>query len=202
MLPRIFDPYFSTKERGVQKGMGLGLTICHSVAQKHGGTVTVDSVPGQGTTACVYLPAARVKPPEPDAPPPSAATEARRAKILVMDDEETVRKVVGLVARQLGHDVTLAADGREAVEHYRQARESGEPFALAILDLSVRNGMGGLEAMQALRAMDPAARVMVMSGYANEEALQNYARHGFKDAIKKPFDIGALRAAIARTLSR
>ncbi len=201
VLPKIFDPYFSTKERGVQKGMGLGLTICHSVVLKHGGTIAVDSRLGAGTSVSVYLPATRATAPAADEPVLRVTADVRRAKVLVMDDEETVRKMVGMVVRQVGHVATLAADGQEAIEHYRQARESGEPFDLAILDLSVRNGLGGVETLRALRTMDPTAKAVVMSGYANDEALQDHERYGFRASIKKPFDIAALKNVIARALN-
>lgn len=202
VLPKIFDPYFSTKERGEQKGMGLGLTICRSVVMKHGGAIAVASHLGTGTTVSLYLPAARAPVPAPDQLAFPTATKVRSTRVLVMDDDETVRKAVGLVARQLGYAVTLAGDGQEALDHYRAAKENGAGFDLSILDLSVRNGMGGLETLQALHAMDPSAKAVVMSGYANDDVLHDHERHGFNGAIKKPFDISALRTAIAAALNK
>ena len=115
-----------------------------------------------------------------------------------MDDEKLIRHALQKALEQIGYDVVLAADGREAVELYEQAMQAGRPFDLAILDLTVRAGMGGVEAMSMLRNLDPAVRALVMSGYANNEVLQEYARYGFKEALAKPFEMGTLRAAVSR----
>jgi PAS domain S-box-containing protein len=196
VLPAIFDPYFSTKQRGTQKGMGLGLTICHSVAQKHGGAIVVETAPGVGTAFHVYLPACGQSVPAESAPP--AIPDARPApgRILVMDDEVWMRESVGLALTRMGYAVELAADGQAAVELYTQARNEGRPFSTVILDLTVRGAMGGLEALRALRAIDPAVHAVVMSGYANNEVLREYARHGFRGAMTKPFSIETLRHAV------
>jgi PAS domain S-box-containing protein len=199
-LPKIFDPYFSTKTRGVQKGMGLGLTICHSIVQKHGGAITADSTPGKGSTFCVYLPASSKAIPAKAEPPPAATGDLRRGKILVMDDERIIRDVIRMAAARMGCAVTVAGDGQEAIGHYVRARETGESFDLVLLDLTVRNGMGGLETMRQLRELDPAVKAAVMSGYANDQVLQQHAGWGFRDALRKPFDLAALQAVISRAL--
>ncbi|MFO1448165.1 MAG: CHASE domain-containing protein [Opitutaceae bacterium] len=201
ILPRIFDPYFSTKQRGDKKGMGLGLTICHSVVQKHHGAITVDSEVGKGTRVQVYLPALPPGPLEGDAAPASAALAVSRlGKVLVMDDEYVLRTMVGRLAERMGCEVELAADGQEAVERARQAIESRRPFDLAILDLTVRGGMGGVEALRHLRHLDPNLKSIVMSGNASSELIREYSRFGFQDVLQKPFDAEHAERVLNRIL--
>src|SRR5208283_741938 len=95
-----------------------------------------------------------------------APAPARRAKILVMDDEEMVRDTVGTIIGMSGHTVVLASEGGQAVEMYRRAHEAGEPFDLVILDLTVRDGMGGVAAARQLLQINPAVKMAVMSGYS------------------------------------
>jgi two-component system, cell cycle sensor histidine kinase and response regulator CckA len=199
VLPKIFDPYFSTKLRGTQKGMGLGLTICHSVVQKHAGAITVESTQGAGTTFHVFLPASRRLPVQSEAV--SALTGRRQGRILVMDDEQVVRTNLGRVLKQMGYEPELAEDGAMAVELYAQAKQGGRAFDAAILDLTVRGAMGGQEAVRALRAFDPAVRAVVMSGHSDDQVMQDYSQYGFKGALTKPFDRETLVSVLARVLS-
>jgi PAS domain S-box-containing protein len=198
VLPKIFDPYFSTKLRGTQKGMGLGLTICHSVVQKHTGAITVESTPATGTTFHVFLPASRQPFTESRLARPEPGR--RQGKILVMDDEQVVRTNLGRVLKQMGYETELAADGATAVELYTKAKQGGRCFDAAILDLTVRGAMGGREAVRALRELDPAVRAVVMSGHSDDEVMQEYSQHGFKGALTKPFDREALLDVLARVL--
>jgi len=193
---RIFDPYFSTKQRGTSKGMGLGLTICYSIVKKHGGDITLESLVGRGTTFHVYLPAAHGAPAA-HAEPPSRPGPARRARILVMDDEALLRETIGQIIEMGGHDVVLAPEGAKAVEAYREAQAGGNPFDLAILDLTVREGLGGVATARQLRAINPAVKMVVMSGYSDEIMLGKYAEEGFMAALPKPFAADKIRALIS-----
>jgi PAS domain S-box-containing protein len=189
VLPKIFDPYFSTKTRGTQKGMGLGLTICHSVVKKHAGAITVSSN-ALGTTFDVYLPASSRgglgwKPTQDD-------NRTWRGRVLVMDDEPTLRAVLGKALEQMGCQVGLAADGDSAVALYLGAKEQGRPYDVVLLDLTIRGGVGGREAARALLACDPSARLIVMSGHSEDDVMQDYPRYGFVGALVKPFDRTAL----------
>ncbi|MHB0875748.1 MAG: ATP-binding cassette domain-containing protein, partial [Anaerolineae bacterium] len=144
-LSRIFDPYFTTKETG----SGLGLATVYSVVKRHDGHVSVDSHIGVGTTFRIYLPATEqlVVPPAATqtAPPP-----AGRGKILIVDDEEGVRQTARRMVERLGYETEVAWDGCEALAAYRQALESGYPFDVVVMDLTVPGGMGGKEAVQRL----------------------------------------------------
>ncbi len=198
VLPKIFDPYFSTKQRGDRKGMGLGLTICHAIAQKHDGAVTVESAVGVGTTFHIYLPASRTVSGEEQAR--VRAPGVRPGRVLVMDDDEAVRRLVGPTFRMMGHEVELAKDGETAIEMYRRAWGAGRPFDVVILDLVVSGGMGGRETLRGLLEIDPAVKAIVMSGYANDPVVTEHARHGFMGALKKPFSSADLQEAVARVM--
>jgi two-component system, cell cycle sensor histidine kinase and response regulator CckA len=198
VLPMVFDPYFSTKQRGDQKGMGLGLTICHTVIRRHGGAIAVKSEEAKGTTFEIYLPACRILLEKPRA---SVETPLPRpGKILVMDDEEEVREVMGALLRRMGQDVILVENGERAVEAYEAAMGQERPFDAVILDLTVRAGLGGQEAMQALLKADPAIKAIVMSGYADDPVLLEPEKHGFRGILRKPFESDSLRKALARVM--
>jgi CheY-like chemotaxis protein len=199
LLLKIFDPYFSTKQRGSQKGMGLGLAICHTIMQRHGGAIAVESEPGgKGTIFRLLLPASRKLLPWEKASVP--ASHPRCGRILVMDEKEMVRKLVGKMLVQEGHEVELVEDGQRAVGAYESAKEQGRPFDAVILDLTVRGGLGGQEAIRALLKIDPAVKAIVMSGYTSDPVILLPERYGFKGVLAKPFDKLALRETLSRVL--
>jgi hypothetical protein len=123
-LSRVFDPYFTTK----QKGSGLGLATTYSIIKKHGGHISVESIESVGSTFHVYLPVSR----ETKLPVRSSEGELKKGTgtVLVMDDEIEVRETTGQVLNKLGYMVTLAADGEEAIERYCRARQAGSPSIL------------------------------------------------------------------------
>jgi CheY-like chemotaxis protein len=198
VLPKIFDPYFSTKQRGDRKGMGLGLTICHSVVQKHEGAITVESTVGVGTTFDIYLPAVRKLNSEEKSPAPADAPQ--HGRVLVMDDEAGVREVVGRTLSGMGHEVALAQDGQMAIGVYKTAKLQGRCFDVMILDLMIREGMGGRETLQELLKIDPRVKAIAMSGYALDPVILEPERHGFKGVLTKPFDMGKLQENLSRVM--
>jgi CheY-like chemotaxis protein len=198
LLSRVFDPYYSTKRRGEQKGMGLGLTICHTIIQKHGGGIAVESKPAVGTTFHVYLPAGRKWSEEAEAP--DATPGPRRGRMLVMEEEDGVREVVQVWLQRLGHEVDLVADGGQAVAAWLRARQSGCPYDVALLDLTVRGGIGGQEVVQSLLQIDPTTKAIVMSGYPDDPVVLAPERHGFQGVLVKPFGSETLRKVLARVL--
>lgn len=200
MLSKIFDPYFSTKQRGNQKGMGLGLTICHTIIKNHGGAIALESKIGVGTTVHLYLSAHRKLLQEERAFVP--AILPRHGRILVMDDEEEVRKLVGMMLQRMGHEVELVADGQMAVEVYGRAKNQGLPFDAVILDLTVRAGVGGMEAIRALLQIDPAVKGIVMSGYASDPVLISPGHYGFKGGLAKPFSVSKLQETLYLVMER
>jgi len=189
-LDRLFDPYFTTKERG----SGLGLATSYSIIRNHDGVIEVSSEPGRGSTFRFYLPAtdgavqtgARTTPPDEAAP-------AAGGHILVMDDEEVVRRVAAELISSLGYEVDLAEDGAKAIELYESAMNAGRTYDVVILDLTIRGGMGGAEAIQKLQEIDPAAKVVVSSGYSDDTVVSEYQEHGFRAFLKKPYVLGDLQ---------
>ena len=146
ILPRIFDPYFSTKK----SGSGLGLATVYSIVRKHKGRIEVESTPGRGTTFTLWLPAAGTRPPQPSAPPApppvASASPIKPARVLLMDDEESIRRLGTALLQRIGLEPTAVADGAEAVRVFNEARNARRPFELVILDLTIPGGMGGKEA--------------------------------------------------------
>jgi PAS domain S-box-containing protein len=187
---RIFDPYFTTKE----KGSGLGLATSHSIIRNHDGIIDVESRPGEGATFTIYLPAVHEKIEEPAEA--SAPAEARSAKVLVMDDEEMIRKITVKLVRALGHECEFAEKGESAVAMFKAARDEGRPFDLVLLDLTIRGGMGGVETVRELLAIDPEVKAIVSTGYSDDAALSNYRSQGFRMFLKKPYNVEELRDVI------
>jgi two-component system, cell cycle sensor histidine kinase and response regulator CckA len=186
-LCKIFDPYFTTKE----KGSGLGLATSYSIIKSHGGLVRVRSEVGKGTTFLFYLPGSGENMQKSE----SKAIQAgpRKGRILVMDDEEMIRMVAEEILNELGHEVALADKGETALDAYRAARAAGRPFDIVILDLTIRGGMGGVETMRKLLEVDPEVKTIVSSGYSDDAALANYREQGFRAFLKKPYDMRALQ---------
>jgi signal transduction histidine kinase/CheY-like chemotaxis protein len=194
-VEKIFDPYFTTK----QKGSGLGLTTTFSIVKKHGGHITVESRIGEGTRFAIYLPAADAHRPVETAStkPPQTGGQGR---ILFMDDDETIRALVDLILRKAGYDVTLVEEGTEAINCYREAYTNGHPFDLVILDLTIRGGMGGRETLEQLRQIDPEVKAVVASGYSNDPVLADYRDYGFVGVVAKPFKGDELRGIVQAVL--
>ncbi|GEM_PF-423399 len=193
-ISRIFDPYFTTK----QKGSGLGLATSYSIVKNHGGFIFVESKPGSGTTFELYFPASGNQ-----ALDNQQATEKAlfgKGKILVMDDEETIRDMVSDMLAYLGYEAGVARHGEEAIQMYVEARQSGQPFDAMLMDLTVPGGMGGEEAVRRLLAIDPKARCIVSSGYSTAPIMAEYKKYGFVAVIAKPFQIVQLNEVLHKVL--
>jgi CheY-like chemotaxis protein len=203
-MDKIFNPYFSTKERGNQKGTGLGLSICHSIIRKHDGNMAVDSSPGAGTTVNLYLPASmKTLPANSTANPCKTTTPIPGCgRILVMDDEEMIINMAERILARLGYETAFARNGSEAVALYEEALKTEQPFDAVVLDLTVRGGMGGEEAMRHLLKIDPQVKVIVSSGYSDSPVMQDYKQYGFSAAAGKPYSLLELSQALDRVLNQ
>ncbi len=180
-LSKVFDPYFTTK----QKGSGLGLAVAYNIIAKHDGQMTVESILGAGTTFTILLPATTSGPLTDNGKYEAIVTG--QGRILVMDDEDYIRKLALAMLTKLGYEVVVATDGQAALELYRNAIFEGRPFDAVILDLTIPGGMGGKEAIKRLIEMDQNVRAIVSSGYSNDPVMANYTRYGFSGAVKKPY---------------
>ncbi|MEP7305427.1 MAG: ATP-binding protein [Acidobacteriota bacterium] len=196
IIPRIFDPYFTTK----QSASGLGLATAYAIVSKHGGKVAVESKYGRGTTFIVDLPAAQSSPASAPAPTPRAGARLQRTigRLLVMDDEEALRMLLVQVLVRFGHEVQSARDGAEAIDLYQAAQSSGRRFDL--LDLTVVSGMGGEETARSLKELDPSAKLIASSGYSDAPVMSSFRDYGFDDVLPKPWVAAELDAIIRRVL--
>ena len=188
-ISRIFDPYFTTK----QKGSGLGLTVVYSIIKNHNGYITVDSELGKRTTFEIYLPSVPKK--------EKKTLEPGKLKILVMDDEEIVLEVIQEMLKILGHEVVGVKDGKEAIEAYKEAKQKANPFDVVILDLTVPGGMGGNETLKELKKIDPDVKAIVSSGYSNDPIMSEYEKYGFKAVVPKPYGMDELKEALRKVVS-
>ncbi|MEN8207999.1 MAG: ATP-binding protein, partial [Candidatus Fermentibacteria bacterium] len=185
-LNRVFDPFFTTKRNGT----GLGLATAYSIIRKHSGYIKIKTKAGAGSTFTIYLPA-ELHSESSDAREPGPE-KLSGGKILVMDDKELVRETVMIMLSRLGYEVDSASDGREAIVKYKSAMSTSEPFNAVILDLTVPNGLGGMETMEELQKIDPDITAVVSSGYSNAPVMSDYSVYGFAGVIMKPYSITQL----------
>lgn len=197
ILHKIFDPYFTTKK----DGNGLGLATTYSIIKKHDGYIEVQSAENVGTTFNILLPSAQTATARCEAEAAMAAS-FDGAKILLMDDEEVILKVVGEMMKYFGYKVTLARDGAEAIRHYQQAMEAREPYDAVVMDLTIPGGMGGPEAMTYLREIDPGVRAIVSSGYSNDPIMADYESYGFCGVVRKPYRFEELNQVLSGVVER
>ena len=192
---RIFEPFFTTKGRG--QGTGLGLSMVYGVVRQMGGHIWVHSEPGQGTTFRLYFPRTDLQP-RATAPPPEAApvATARRATILVVEDEELVRRFARVVLERVGHTVVEAANGHDALE--RAARM--DRIDLLVSDV-VMPGMGADELVTRLRGQLPALPAIFMSGYSEELIARRGDIAPGIQILEKPLGSAALLHAVDRALA-
>jgi CheY-like chemotaxis protein len=195
-LPHIFDPFFTTKEIG--KGTGLGLAQVYGIVQQHGGMVTARSVPGQGTSISLFLPAlqtdARIRA-ESDAPETSGAGDET---ILLVEDNEPAREATSALLVMLGYRVIAAKNGKEALAIF----EVHAPTIHLVLSDAIMPVMGGLELYKHVTAIKPAVSVLMMTGYPLEQEQQLAATAGGVEWLRKPFSVKQLTAAVRRVLGR
>ena len=193
---KVFDPFFTTKSEGV--GTGLGLATVSRVAKEHGGEVSLETQPGEGTTVQVYLPGHRATQRRTEAktlnvgdmqlrPPP-----LRKVHILLVDDEPRVARSTGRWLQRAGHKVTYARDGVEALECY----EAMEPRPdLVLLDVDMPR-MDGEACYEELRQRDPEANVIFFSGQRGPTQERILRTHGTERFVRKPFEPSVLQQAI------
>ncbi|UCD46557.1 MAG: PAS domain S-box protein [Deltaproteobacteria bacterium] len=193
-IPRIFEPFFSTKETG--KGSGMGLAMAYGIVKNHGGFLDVRSVPGKGTTFRVLLPISSKEVLPPPAPAPDEPAVGGMETILFIDDEESLRMLAVEMLGRLGYKVLTAGNGLEAVKTFEERR--GE-IAVVILDM-IMPGMGGEETFHRLKEIDPTVRILISSGYAVEGRPQSLLSAGAAGFLQKPYRVGTLAATMRRII--
>jgi PAS domain S-box-containing protein len=186
-VKKIFDPYFTTKK----DGSGLGLSSAYSIIKNHAGHIDVESEVNAGTTFHVYLPA--INGTLSDTPETEASRFSGQCKIMIMDDDTTLRLTLSKTLQQLGYEVELAKDGAEAIKLYLKALKDNKQFDALIMDLTITGGMGGEETIKKLRELDPEVRAIVSSGYSDDSLMANFKQYGFSGIITKPYEIEELQ---------
>ncbi|MGB7569211.1 MAG: ATP-binding protein, partial [Chitinivibrionales bacterium] len=196
ILPRIFDPFFTTKE----KGHGLGLSTCYSIVNRHGGSISVESEPGKGSTFHVFFPAAGER--AETSKKQTAPRHKGSGTILVMDDEEVIRETVGNMLESFGYTVVCKKNGKEAVDFFSEEIKAGRKVAAMIFDLTIPGGMGGEAALKEIRKLSADTPVFVASGYADDLIMATPAAHGFAASICKPFKKEGLAEMLEKYLKK
>jgi CheY-like chemotaxis protein len=192
---RAFEPFFTTKPLGI--GTGLGLSMVYGFARQSGGQVRIYSEVGQGTTMCVYLPRHAGDEREEEPPQQPAAFRAEQGKtVLVVDDEPTVRMLVGEVLKELGYTAVEMGDGPAALEVLR----STTPIDLLITDVGLPGGLNGRQVADAARALRPGLKVLFITGYAENAAIGNGHLEPGMQVLTKPFTIHELTRRIEQLI--
>jgi two-component system cell cycle sensor histidine kinase/response regulator CckA len=195
-LGRIFDPYYTPKSGG----SGLGLTTAYSIVKRHGGCIQAISTVGEGSTFAVYLPASDGEPE--DRAKVEVELASGHGRILVMDDDDMVRQVAVTLLETLGYQAEGVRDGQAAIDRYAAEKDGATRFDAVIMDLTVRGGMGGIEAVAKLKRIDPDVRAIVSSGYSNDPALSAPESYGFCGRLAKPFKIEEIALEVAEITAR
>lgn len=201
VLERVFDPYYTTKKTG----NGLGLATVYSVIRKHDGHITVQSRPGKGTTFRCLLPARPNESPRPrrtvqTLPPMRAGGTS--ARILVLEDQEIIRKGVTRLLEREGYTVTCAEEGSIAVAAYEKSHGTPEQYDLCLLDMTIPGGMDGRETLERLRAINGQLPAIVSSGYCDDPVMANPQEYGFQGVLPKPFAREELVRVVAEVLAQ
>ncbi|MFT5689902.1 MAG: signal transduction histidine kinase/CheY-like chemotaxis protein, partial [Planctomycetota bacterium] len=183
----IFDPFYSTKAGG----SGLGLSTAFSVAQRHGGALEVDSREGQGATFTLILPAAESEVEQDYVMTPTQGGGGE-GRVLVVDDDSGIRRLLLAMLSRLGYVADSAADSNEARDLVAHAQESGQPFQYAILDHTLPGDLTGPEILRELRKIEPDLQAVASSGYSAEAVLSHFESHGFQGALPKPYSMADL----------
>jgi PAS domain S-box-containing protein len=190
---RIFEPYFTTREHPSARGRGLGLALAHGIVDAHGGRIGVDASPQVGGARMTVL--------LPRAHPSYEHAPMRRSKsdsglVLVVDDQEMVRKALRTALEMLGHEVLLASDGVQAIDIFRERHAQ---IRVVVLDVSMPN-LDGRGALRELRQIDPHVRVLITTGYAPSEDVRTLLSLGATAVLEKPFNVSKLKSALAEVL--
>jgi signal transduction histidine kinase/CheY-like chemotaxis protein len=201
-LSRLFRESFTTKT----DGNGIGLTTCKRFIKEHEGDIRVTSRVNVGTEFTVLLPA--VPAPAPGAPSASAPASAApvplkhgQGRVLIVDDEDDLRKVAHMILKRCGYEVVETDNGQDAIKIYQSLARTGTAPDVVLMDLTLRGGMNGGETAAEILKFDPEARLVVTSGSVNEEVQMLFLEKGFVGVLPKPYEAGELTQMVHRVIT-
>jgi PAS domain S-box-containing protein len=196
ILPKIFEPYFTTKVDGT----GLGLATCHTIIHDHGGRIDVSSEAGSGATFEVTLPISVEPMNRAPATIPGDADVSGTGRILIMDELVINQALIQRSLERVGYSVVSVGNGEQVLLEFDRAKQTGVPFDLVILDETVRGALGGLETLLTLRRQGYVVPVIASTGYSDEQSLSNLLKNGFDGVLGKPFFIHELLSTVKAVL--
>lgn len=194
-LPKIFDPYYTTKG----EGQGLGLATSFTIVRNHNGYITVDSVEGKGSTFTFYLPT--VQESRKLGPVQSLNKNSGSVRILVIEDEENIRAILRVLFTSHDWLADYCASGQEGLTYFQRALEDNKPYDLVFLDLTLPGELDGRETFQSIKNLDPYVKAVITSGYTEDPVILNFKQYGFSMAITKPFRISDLEKTLLTLLN-
>ena len=195
-IDKVFKPYFTTKANGT----GLGLAASYSIIRKHNGFMYVESEESVGTSFYIYLKASeeeviidKIK---------HEKLLPGTGKVLVMDDDKNIREINKLMLMEIGYEVELAKNGEQAIKAYENSMHKNSPFDAVLIDLTIRGGMGGKETIEKLLELDSNVNAIVASGYSSDSVMNDCKAFGFKECIKKPYNLEQLANVLHKVVNK
>lgn len=194
---RIFEPFFTTKERG--KGTGLGLSVVYGVVQSHQGFINVQSEIGKGTTFSIYLPMPESMVSDtPEVIQESKEIPGGNETLLIVEDEDSLRELLKSMLESKGYNVLTASDGVEAIETYEKHKDK---IAAVISDVGLPR-LDGWASMQQIKKLNPSAKIILASGYIDNEILELTRKKEIEKFIRKPYDLDEVASKIRDILDQ
>lgn len=193
-LANIFDPYFSTKEAGSIKGSGLGLAVTQSIIKNHGGTIQLDSTPGEGTTVTLTIPVPIVE--SHVASLMKDINPSKEPVILLMEDDPPLRELCIKMLQRMKFQIIATSCEKECLNAFRFAREKNIEIALVLLDQNIKGNHGGSETLSELLQMGYEKKAVVVTGSPHSPVMLDYKKYGFDGRLLKPFTLKELETVV------
>lgn len=201
-LGMVFDPYFSTKDKGSQKGMGLGLSICYSIVTKHEGAIKIESEPGEGTVVEVYFPVFEEIPfVIAGAGEEQEGKEVAEPRVMVVMDEPNLLDVTGRMLGKIGYRVDAFRESSCALEAYKKAKEEAQSFDVVLVDVIINKEVGGRDFFHQLYRFDPQVKAIAISGYLDSFTIAELKKEGFLKILMKPYRLKELEEVFTEILA-